>query len=277
MLNLNRLLTSIEDQKKRYRVLLNRSHYRSDLERILWRRSAGLLNMEQKSLNSAAYGVFVKDKQGVLEAFESVRQNIYTAPLHTETIMAWNAKMLRRTAPEIAGQFRSTRAHWLRSTMIFANWEKVPVLMDELVDGINKHHVAAFYWQERPDKQFQNVSHHPIINAIEANYNFISIHPFQDGNKRTARLVTSWFLGQKGYIPLCIYERQGYISSIESYAYTHRPHAFYGFLFDQMRQSYDDAINEAKSMEKVMVSIRRQNVKPMSSTLFQRHMQQKMK
>ena len=254
MISLNRTLKTLEDQRTRYRILLNRSRYQSDIERVIWQRSAVSSISVPKKLSTQARSNLVRDKQCALETFEDVRKNMGVSPLNIETIMAWHVGLLRGTEPELAGQFRYTRAHWLQSTMIFSNWEKIPALMDALVDGINKRHIPAYYWQENPDRQFQALSHNPMINAIEANYNFIAIHPFQDGNKRTARLMTSWFLGQQDYIPLCIYERQGYVNGIESYARTHRPNSLYGFMLDQMCRSYDDAIHEVQSMEKVIVA-----------------------
>ena len=269
-MRLNRTLKSIEDQRTRYRILLNRSRYQSDIERFVWQRSAVLSASIPEKSGAQMRNNFVRDRQCALETFEGVRQNMSVAPLNIETIMAWHAGLLRGTAPEMTGQFRYARAHWLRSTMIFANWEKIPVLMDTLIEGINKRHVPAFYWQENPDRQFQALSHNPMINAIDANYNFIAIHPFQDGNKRTARLMTSWFLGQQDYSPLCIYERQGYVNGIESYAQTHRPQALYGFMLDQMHRSYDDAIHEVQSMEKIIVSGKNTAQKSMLTARYQR-------
>jgi len=254
MLNLNQSLTDIEKQRTLYRILLNRSRYKRELQKAEWQRAATLLPLSQKKHQRVNTNkIFVQECEGTQRAFESARENVMAPQLTVENIMGWHTQMLKGIAPHAVGQFRHGRAYWLMSTMLFANWEKIPYLMDNLVDSINKQHIPALYWKERPDRQFQNVSHNPLVTAIEANYNLVAIHPFQDGNKRTARLVASWVLGRQGYVPLCIYDNMTYIDCIEAYTNTRKPHAFYGFLLDQMHQSYEDAIKEAKSMEKVIV------------------------
>lgn len=45
---------------------------------------------------------------------------------------------------------------------------------------------------------------HPLIIASWLHYAFISIHPFQDGNGRTARLLSSFILIQNGYFPFTV-------------------------------------------------------------------------
>lgn len=59
----------------------------------------------------------------------------------------------------------------------------VPVLMNELVQWI--HQAAQEYSA-------------PVIAGI-AHYQFVTIHPFYDGNGRTARTLTTWILYQGGY------------------------------------------------------------------------------
>ena len=59
---------------------------------------------------------------------------------------------------------------------------------------------------------------HPATLAAEAHYRLVSIHPFTDGNGRTARLLMNLLLIQEGY-PLAIIsneDRLSYINSIEN-------------------------------------------------------------
>ena len=254
MLNLAQSLAAIDKQRKCYRILLNKSRYKKDLQKADWQRAAALFKVSgTKNSHAKPDHEFAQDCQGTLQAFENARQNVGKSALSVTDIMVWHFQMLGKTAPYAVGQFRHDRAHWLLSTMIFANWERIPYLMDRLVSCVNKQHIPAIYWKERPDKQFQDASTHPMITAIEANYNLVAIHPFQDGNKRTARLLSAWVLGRRDYVPLCIHDSATYIDCIELYANTQHPHSLYGFMLDEMQQSYDDAINEARRMEKIIV------------------------
>ena len=185
-------------------------------------------------------------------AFETVR-NRPKKELNVPFIMDTHSQALSVSGPEFTGYFRNVRAHWLNSTMVLANPAKVPYLMDRLVDGINMGRVPAFYWDEYPDAQFQSYSHHPVMQAIETNYNMVAIHPFTDGNKRIARLTTAWVLAKYGHIPLSVYDREDYISSIENYFNTRHPHEFYKVMFEQMRLSYEKAIREARIIDSIRV------------------------
>ena len=61
--------------------------------------------------------------------------------------------------------------------------DDVPLLMSELIR-----------WMDRSEPEFSI----PVIAGI-AHYQFVTIHPFYDGNGRTARTLTTWLLYQGGY------------------------------------------------------------------------------
>jgi len=62
---------------------------------------------------------------------------------------------------------------------------EVPIKMRELFDWIN-----------------ENIDINPILLGAIAHHEFVKIHPFKDGNGRTARLLLNLILLQKGY-PIC--------------------------------------------------------------------------
>lgn len=74
--------------------------------------------------------------------------------------------------------------------------EDVPALMSDLIRWINEASEKA----ELPV---------PIISAI-AHYQFATIHPYYDGNGRTARLLTNWVLHKSGYGLKGIYSLEEY-------------------------------------------------------------------
>lgn len=57
----------------------------------------------------------------------------------------------------------------------------VPTLLDELIDYIN------------------NSDDHPLIKAAVIHYQLVTIHPFEDGNGRTARIISGYYLSLSGY------------------------------------------------------------------------------
>jgi Fic family protein len=45
---------------------------------------------------------------------------------------------------------------------------------------------------------------HPIERAARAHFDLLTIHPFADGNGRTARLLQNLLLIQAGFVPILI-------------------------------------------------------------------------
>ena len=60
-------------------------------------------------------------------------------------------------------------------------YSDVPTLLDELVEYVN------------------TTDDHPLIIAAVVHYQLVTIHPFEDGNGRTARLMSGYILDYYGY------------------------------------------------------------------------------
>lgn len=58
---------------------------------------------------------------------------------------------------------------------------EIPALLDELTEYVN------------------NTDDHPLIVAAIVHYQLVTIHPFEDGNGRTARLISGYILDVNGY------------------------------------------------------------------------------
>lgn len=91
------------------------------------------------------------------------------------------------------GQYKTVPNHVLTQTgeiFYFATPEETPAKMGDLM---------AWYQEEQAKSDVQ-----PILLAAEFHYRFIRIHPFDDGNGRTARLIMNFILMRFGYPPVII-------------------------------------------------------------------------
>lgn len=100
-----------------------------------------------------------------------------------------------------AGHYRNVSVRISGSTVVMPNPAKVPLLMTDFVTWLNGG---------------KNI--HPVELAGEAHYRLVTIHPFSDGNGRTARLLMNLILIMTGYPPAIIrpQERLPYITSLET-------------------------------------------------------------
>lgn len=60
-------------------------------------------------------------------------------------------------------------------------WNEVPDLLEDLISYINTS------------------ADHPLIKAAVIHYELVTIHPFEDENGRTARIISSYYLSLNGY------------------------------------------------------------------------------
>lgn len=98
------------------------------------------------------------------------------------------------------GKYRTVSVRLKGSETILPNPLKVPELMDKFMNWLQS------------DK-----SESPVQIAIDAHFKLVTIHPFIDGNGRTARLLMNLLLMQSGYPPAIIRkeDRSLYINSLE--------------------------------------------------------------
>jgi len=110
-----------------------------------------------------------------------------------------------------------------------------PCLIPNLMDNF-------FLWLK------ENTGMHPVLLSAEAHYKLVSIHPFIDGNGRTARLLMNLILLQNGYTPAIIkmVDRKKYIESIES-CRENEMTAFYDLILDAEKESLETYLETIKN------------------------------
>jgi Fic family protein len=122
-----------------------------------------------------------------------------------------HALILRGIDDFNSGKYRNVPVRISGSLMIPPNYLKVPTLMQDLFRYLNS--------PQEIDGNLLNTPNtlNTLQKAVEAHYQLVSIHPFVDGNGRTARLLFNLILLQEGF-PLSFVakeERSAYLSALE--------------------------------------------------------------
>lgn len=123
-----------------------------------------------------------------------------TSDLSEGTVLNIHNTILRGIDDGNAGCYRSVPVRIAGSEVILPSPRKVPGLMTDFIGDIKSANDL-----------------HPVQLAAEAHYQLVTIHPFVDGNGRTARLLMNLILMQHGFPPALIRkrDRMPYISSLE--------------------------------------------------------------
>jgi Fic family protein len=174
-------------------------------------------------------------------AFDWVMQKIRTGDkdITEKTILDLHELILQKIDTTNTGRYRSVPVRIAGSTVVMPNPLKVPTLMKEFVAWV------------------QRAQTHPVTLAVDTHYKLVSIHPFTDGNGRTARLLMNLLLMQAGYPPAIIRkeDRKQYISSIEKAQLGGSLADYYTLMYEAVNRSFDIYLTavEGKEQEKVLV------------------------
>ncbi|GHV72163.1 cell division protein Fic [Spirochaetia bacterium] len=96
---------------------------------------------------------------------------------------------------------------------------------------------------------FSEKKEHPLIISSEAHTRFVSIHPFIDGNGRTARLLMNLILLQEGYVPAIIKNkyRINYLDAIEEWQQNNNKEKFYEIILEYEQESLEQYLETIKN------------------------------
>lgn len=100
-----------------------------------------------------------------------------------------------------AGSYRTVPVRIAGSTVVLPNPRRVPDLMRDFAAWLHSKPLV-----------------HPVLFAADAHYRLVTIHPFVDGNGRTARLLMNCLLMTHGYPPAIIRprDRAAYLGALET-------------------------------------------------------------
>ena len=144
-----------------------------------------------------------KVRLGHMEAFAYIdtlsRKSTAGTPTQTE-IKAIHNILFNGTMPSKAGKYRTEGVWAGEKNRVYPDPDAVPDKMADLVHYLERNEGLL----------------HPVQLAAEAHFRLTSIHPFQEGNGRTARLLMNLLLLRAGY-PIVV-------------------------IHKDMREAYDDAL-----------------------------------
>lgn len=106
--------------------------------------------------------------------------------LSLNLINKWHEQIFKDSKPDIAGKIRDYLVR--AGTYVAPDWQDLDNLLKEF-----------FTWYDK-----NKLKLHPVELAAKANYRFVKIHPFGDGNGRISRLIMNFILIKYKYPILTI-------------------------------------------------------------------------
>lgn len=147
------------------------------------------------------------------------------------TVTELHRRVVLRSRPEIAGVYSTMRRRIAGSAVVFPNPAKLPMLMEAFGDWLTDAEPSP-------------------ATAFDAHFRLVTIHPFADGNGRTARLLMNLILLRAGYPPVAIRpdDRVAYLSALEQAQVADDSAAYQALLTRRLRDTlieYLDVVREA--------------------------------
>lgn len=154
------------------------------------------------------------------------------APLTEDTIVKLHAATLKRSQPEEAGVYSRHQRRIRGSVAVFPSPVKIPSMMEALGAWLRTLSPTA-------------------ANAVEAHWRLVAVHPFSDGNGRTARLLMNLVLRRGGYTPLVVgpEQRKEYLDVLEKRQVSGEASPYEAFMARRLTASLDDHIRALEESE----------------------------
>ena len=124
---------------------------------------------------------------------------------HVKTVPAIDPHGNRLRISYTAGRYSTGPTHVMTKAGAVHKYVEANLIeeqMDELIRYVNSDDPAV----------------HPVVRAAVAHYNFVRIHPFQDGNGRGARLLMNMVLMKAGLYPTVVQveEKNAYLAALRA-------------------------------------------------------------
>lgn len=193
----------------------------------LTRRETALIIEENLTAGSKNINEYLEAKNHA-EAFDYIVELLKDNKLifNKDIILNIHRIILKAIDDHNAGFYRSAMVRISGSNTLLPNPIKVPKLMEEFNSWLL-------------DCNFD------LLNIFETHYRLVSIHPFIDGNGRTARLLMNFLLMKNNYCPLIVrtIDRKRYLDSLEKYQTTGNSKEYNLFMLRCLNSSFRTIIN----------------------------------
>ncbi len=193
--------------------------------------------MEMKGHDNVVSDI-LKIGKGELRISEKRIKEIHKAIMHEEV-----------DKQNLIGEWKKTANEVINYKNEKISFTKPENVQHEIHDLLNKTNAELDLWFQASKSQI-----HPLLLASNFHLEYVTIHPFYDGNGRTTRILTNLILISCGYPPIIIKETDKikyyqYLADIQ--AYGGDKDLFYEFMAEKLLESQQliiDAI-EGKGIE----------------------------
>jgi Fic family protein len=147
-------------------------------------------------------------------------------PIDETTVRELHRRIVARSLPEIGGIYSTVPRRIAGSPVVFPNPVKIPQLMKDLVDWLGKS-------EPEPAASF------------DAHFRLVAIHPFSDGNGRTARLLMNLLLLRGGYPPVAVRpeDRKTYLDTLEHASMREDIQPFQTFMHQRLDRTLEEYLS----------------------------------
>ena len=171
-------------------------------------------------------------------------------PITSDFLQKLNATLMRTTGSihnVMGGSFDSSKGEFRLCGVTagvggrsYMSYQKVPAKVDELCALLQEKQKTVGTFQEQYELSFN------------AHLNLVTIHPWVDGNGRTARLLMNYIQFCYNLFPTKIFkeDREEYISALQQSQEEETNQSFLGFMAGQLKKSLSLEIERFKDSQK---------------------------
>ncbi len=147
-------------------------------------------------------------------------------PIDETTVRELHRRIVARSQPEIGGVYSTLPRRIAGSPVIFPNAVKIPQLMKDFGEWLAKAGLSP-------------------ATSFDAHFRLVAIHPFSDGNGRTARLLMNLLLLREGYPPVAVRpeDRKTYLDTLEHASTRDDIRPFQTFMHQRLDATLGEYLN----------------------------------